>query len=82
MLKVELSIRTIVFFPVLIPRSIAPVHPAHRGGPVPVYVACEVGLEVGTVGRGRTVTVGRTSVVWLCGLDRWLESATRQVWAL
>ena len=26
------------------------------------------------VGRGRTVTVGRTSVVWLCGLDGWSQT--------
>ena len=32
------------------------------------------------LGRGRTVTVGRPSVVWLCGLDGW--SQPRAGWAL
>ena len=32
------------------------------------------------LGRGRTVAVGRTSVVWLCGLDDW--SQPRAGWAL
>ena len=32
------------------------------------------------LGRGRIVTVGRPSVVWLCGLDGWSQS--RAGWAL
>ena len=32
------------------------------------------------LGRGRTVTVGRPSVVWLCGLDSYSQS--RAGWAL
>ena len=37
---------------------IAHLHLAHRGGP-----------ERWALGRGRTVTVGRPSIVWLCGLE-------------